>query len=198
MAVEIEHGPVLFCPYASCGLSFAMVPGLTLHLVEEHRRPHGEAFYEASRIQEKARKAAPPDAPAPLKPESVLQDLADEPLTQVATPDNGRLNGKAPRAARRAPAPPTPPPPTKPKEEPAVNCSTCGKPGHARSCAKKTTDTRSKPAATTVKPREAAPINGANGSVADHLRQLRADIERGQAAELELSEIRKLVGSEGR
>ena len=45
-----------------------MVPGPSLHLVEEHRRPHGEAFVEAPRIQERALKNATPATPAISEP----------------------------------------------------------------------------------------------------------------------------------
>lgn len=217
MAVEIEHGPVLACPYASCGASFPMVPGLTLHLVEEHRRPHGEAFFEASRIQEKALRAAERAAPTVTTTPAVAP--APEP---AAGPE--RLNGKAPRAARRhvdavvkySPSPETsaratPPqkeesmaklPPGAPRQRAPVTCSRCGETGHnALGCTgakKKATraptggGTRSKPAAKPVTPPEAAAMT--NGDLVDHVRRLVADVMRGQAAERELAEIRKLVG----
>lgn len=104
MAVEIEN-VALACPYLTCGLSFAMVTGLTLHLVEEHHRPHGEAFLEAGRIE----KAAQPIPEVP-KPAPVPAQARTEPNKEDHT--MAKLPPGAPR--QRAP----------------VTCSKCGETGH--------------------------------------------------------------------
>jgi len=138
----------LACPYTSCPVPpLLTVPNLTLHLVEQHHRPHGEAFLTASGIEETARRARGPaadgDGSTEARPQTEGRPRREprapspEGLTPVGgshtTPD---LNGKAPRPRRVvAPAAPdptepatpsTPEPPMSPRaQNPDKKCGHC-------------------------------------------------------------------------
>jgi len=86
-------------------------------------------------------------------------------------------------------------------EERAMSAKVCGyckSTEHVYHDCAKAKAFRARKASMAIPRKDAKPKASADGNLVEHIRRLKADMERGQAAERELAEVRKLLEARGR
>ena len=86
-------------------------------------------------------------------------------------------------------------------EERAIKSKVCGyckSTEHVYHDCAKAKAFRARRTSTVIPRKDAKPKASADGNLVEHIRRLKADMERGQAAERELAEVRKLLEARGR
>ena len=126
--------------------------------------------------------------PAVARAMQVAHEMLDKRHPKVGAPSNGGDAHEPPKAPAAA-------------EERAMNSKVCGyckSTEHVYHDCAKAKAFRARKTSTAIPRKDAKPKASANGNLVDHIRRLKADRERGQAAERELAEVRKLLEARGR